>query len=295
MLPASASRWPGAAHARAAPHRAGGAPRGDVTAPRAHRPACALDRRRRARSAPRSPHPSPRAGCRCRTVRRLELLGQRPDLPQHGVWFPRQDAITPRAALLWAMTRRSPIAAAAVLARSSIGGAKLDVRSGARSDVRNQPSGPPILAERAITGPHVYAWPSVHFRRGHAMTGLPHAIHWRSIEHDGCGEDDFEQLARTRDSPNPFRFRPPLRPTFRFRVPPPGVASSYSRSVLGAAKLYRSSPPPRRAATERRAKRQSISSVGGFPRADAAFWRRLVPPFGIATHFCQCACEVGLG
>jgi hypothetical protein len=36
------------------------------------------------------------------------------------------------------------------------------------------------------------------------------------------------------NSPSRLRFRPPLRPTFRFHVQPPGLASSYSRSVLGA-------------------------------------------------------------
>ena len=35
-------------------------------------------------------------------------------------------------------------------------------------------------------------------------------------------------------SPSRLRFRPPSRPTFRFRVQPPGLASLYSRSVLGA-------------------------------------------------------------
>ena len=37
-----------------------------------------------------------------------------------------------------------------------------------------------------------------------------------------------------KNSPSRFRFRPPLRPTFGFRLRPPGGASTYSRSVLGA-------------------------------------------------------------
>ena len=37
-----------------------------------------------------------------------------------------------------------------------------------------------------------------------------------------------------KNSPSRFRFRPPCRPTFGFRLRPPGWASTYSRSVLGA-------------------------------------------------------------
>jgi hypothetical protein len=37
-----------------------------------------------------------------------------------------------------------------------------------------------------------------------------------------------------KNSPSRVRFRPPVRLTFRFRVRPPGLASSYSRPVLGA-------------------------------------------------------------
>ena len=43
---------------------------------------------------------------------------------------------------------------------------------------------------------------------------------------------------RTKDSPSRVRFRPLPRLTFRFRVRPPGRASSYSRPVLGAAAIY---------------------------------------------------------
>ena len=42
----------------------------------------------------------------------------------------------------------------------------------------------------------------------------------------------------TKDSPSRVRFRPLPRLTFRFRVRPPGRASSYSRPVLGAAAIY---------------------------------------------------------
>ncbi len=38
----------------------------------------------------------------------------------------------------------------------------------------------------------------------------------------------------TKSSPSRLRFRPPSRPTFRFRVLPPDPVSTYSRSVLGA-------------------------------------------------------------
>ena len=41
-------------------------------------------------------------------------------------------------------------------------------------------------------------------------------------------------LAGLLHSPSRFRFRPPLRLTFGFRLLPPGEASSYLRSVLGA-------------------------------------------------------------
>jgi len=37
-----------------------------------------------------------------------------------------------------------------------------------------------------------------------------------------------------KNSPSRWRFRPPNLLAFRFRVPPPGPASTYSRSVLGA-------------------------------------------------------------
>jgi hypothetical protein len=37
-----------------------------------------------------------------------------------------------------------------------------------------------------------------------------------------------------KNSPSRWRFRPLLRPTFRFRVLPPGEASTYFRSVLDA-------------------------------------------------------------
>ena len=38
----------------------------------------------------------------------------------------------------------------------------------------------------------------------------------------------------TKSSPSRLRFRPLSRPAFRFRVPLPGRASTYSRPVLGA-------------------------------------------------------------
>ena len=43
-----------------------------------------------------------------------------------------------------------------------------------------------------------------------------------------------ETASDQKNSPSRFRFRPPLRPTFGFRLRPPGGASTYSRSVLGA-------------------------------------------------------------
>src|SRR5437762_10329596 len=39
-----------------------------------------------------------------------------------------------------------------------------------------------------------------------------------------------------KNSPSRFRFRPPCRLAFGFRLPPPGWASTYSRSVLGASR-----------------------------------------------------------
>src|SRR5207244_11368262 len=42
------------------------------------------------------------------------------------------------------------------------------------------------------------------------------------------------QDSPTKVSPSRLRFRPPPRPAFRFRVRLPGVASTYSRPVLGA-------------------------------------------------------------
>src|SRR5205085_12118801 len=57
------------------------------------------------------------------------------------------------------------------------------------------------------------------------------------------------------------RFRPPLRPTFRFRVVPPGEASSYSRPVLGASGTLR--PPRRRRKREGNRNRAQIARSGG--------------------------------
>jgi hypothetical protein len=54
------------------------------------------------------------------------------------------------------------------------------------------------------------------------------------------------------NSPSRVRFRPPHRPTVRFRVVPSGGASSYSRPVLGAERTLRAvdmaeqGPPPRK-------------------------------------------------
>src|SRR5438552_7923766 len=39
---------------------------------------------------------------------------------------------------------------------------------------------------------------------------------------------------RTKNSPSRWRFRPPPPGTVGFRLEPPGAASTYSRSVLGA-------------------------------------------------------------
>src|SRR6266550_5181663 len=47
-----------------------------------------------------------------------------------------------------------------------------------------------------------------------------------------------------KNSPSRFRFRPPFRPTFGFRLRPPGWASTYSRSVLGASGTLELSRPP---------------------------------------------------
>ena len=60
-------------------------------------------------------------------------------------------------------------------------------------------------------------------------------------------------LKRTKDSPSRVRFRPLPRLTFRFRVRPPGRASSYSRPVLGAAAIYALLETVARASDERKA------------------------------------------
>jgi hypothetical protein len=44
----------------------------------------------------------------------------------------------------------------------------------------------------------------------------------------------LRRRSRTKKSPSRWRFRPPSPLAFRFRVQPPGSASTYSRSVLGA-------------------------------------------------------------
>ena len=84
-------------------------------------------------------------------------------------------------------------------------------------------------------------------RRGHERAGgrigdaLEADAHGHGHRTETCGCDEAEQNRDQgenrivkRNSPSRLRFRPPLRPTFRFRVLPPGLASSYSRSVLGA-------------------------------------------------------------
>src|SRR3954470_7939805 len=73
---------------------------------------------------------------------------------------------------------------------------------------------------------------------GGGLRGRPLSLHRNRLLRRDRGEPG--SLARgenrivKRSSPSRLRFRPPLRPTFRFRVQPPGLASSYSRSVLGA-------------------------------------------------------------
>jgi hypothetical protein len=47
-----------------------------------------------------------------------------------------------------------------------------------------------------------------------------------------------------KNSPSRWRFRPQLPLTFRLRVRPPGAASTYSRSVLGASGTLRGRPGP---------------------------------------------------
>src|SRR6266571_1225291 len=46
----------------------------------------------------------------------------------------------------------------------------------------------------------------------------------------------FTGNASKKNSRSRFRFRPPLRPTFGFRLQPPGGASTYLRSVLRASR-----------------------------------------------------------
>src|SRR6266571_2309679 len=45
-----------------------------------------------------------------------------------------------------------------------------------------------------------------------------------------------------KNSQSRFRFRPPLRPTFGFRLLPPGGASTYLRSVLRASRTLSKTP-----------------------------------------------------
>ena len=49
-----------------------------------------------------------------------------------------------------------------------------------------------------------------------------------------CVKSLMLYIIGTMDSPSRWRFRPPNRRAFRFRVRPLGSASTYSRSVLGA-------------------------------------------------------------
>ena len=61
-----------------------------------------------------------------------------------------------------------------------------------------------------------------------------------------CVEPCVLYMDGTKDSPSRVRFRPLSRLTFRFRVRPPGRASSYSRPVLGAGGNLRCRLDPRK-------------------------------------------------
>ena len=55
---------------------------------------------------------------------------------------------------------------------------------------------------------------------------------WRPLKSSASRAD--ASASDQKNSPSRLRFRPPCRPTFGFRLRPPGWASIYSRSVLGA-------------------------------------------------------------
>lgn len=67
----------------------------------------------------------------------------------------------------------------------------------------------------------------------------------------------------TKDSPSRVRFRPLSRLTFRFRVRPPGRASSYSRPVLGAGGNLRCPLEPRKVIRQRKGRK--LRTVGEAP------------------------------
>jgi hypothetical protein len=80
------------------------------------------------------------------------------------------------------------------------------------------------------------------------------------------------RLARDqKNSPSRLRFRPLNRPTFGFRLRPPGWASIYSRSVLGANGTVEASSRPFKACPNADVAICKVFSFQHFPHPDGRF------------------------
>ena len=104
-------------------------------------------------------------------------------------------------------------------------------------------------------------------------------VHARSLvggadEANGSTNSE-EALAGLFDSPSRFRFRPPHRLTFGFRLVPPGRASSYLRSVLGARGNLERSDHSDKAVNGAPARKKALFATNDFSTYPQSLWDRL--------------------
>ena len=89
-----------------------------------------------------------------------------------------------------------------------------------------------------------------------------------------------------KNSPSRLRFRPPNRPTFGFRLRPPGWASTYSRSVLGANGTVEVSRRPFKSCRNAELAICKVFSFQHFPHPGGLFCGQ---PLGISWTGAKCA------
>src|SRR3954462_6741345 len=82
-------------------------------------------------------------------------------------------------------------------------------------------------------------------------------------------------LAGPLNSPNRFRFRPPHRLTFGFRLVPPGRASIYLRSVLGARGNLEPPDPSGKPVNGSSGRKRALFAANDFSTYPQCLWERL--------------------